>query len=89
MARTRELRQPAQEGAGRGSQPGAEAGVGVGWRSAETPRRTGTFSTQSDRLDGTLGGTVSPSLKGERPGWLRLAGVHPASSPWTTPGWAL
>ena len=34
MARTRELRQPAQEGAGRGSQPGAEAGVGVGWRSA-------------------------------------------------------
>ena len=28
-------------------------------------------------------------LKGERPGWLSLAGVRPASSPWTTPGWAL
>lgn len=45
----------------------------MGWRTAETPSRTGTFSTQSDRLDGTLGGTVSASLKGERPGWLSPA----------------
>lgn len=88
-SQTGELRQPAQEGAGLGSQPGAEPGGGVGWRTAETPSRTGTFSTQSDRLDGTLGGTVSASLKGERPGWLSPAGVRPASSPWTTPGWAL
>lgn len=59
----------------------------MGWRTAETPSRTGTFSTQSDRLDGTLGGTVSASLKGERPGWLSpcpprlLAMDHPGVGP--------
>ena len=75
-----ELRRPAQEGAGRGSWQERTPG-------AETPAEPGLSPLRATASEVRRRGCLRP-LKGERPGWPGLAGVRPASSPWTAPGWA-